>query len=221
VGRLWLTKALTRRSEQLSFKGEVAALETVQRSLCEIGATTELDVELTIAESLRRHDRISEAYDRLENALHRLSGLHSVERIEAALGELAIRKGALSRARRSFEVARDRAIENHLPARAAQQHVRLGLIALLEKSYGSARSELRSALQNWSDAGAFEPTEALVNELIEVGQRTLDESAWGAIEGIVRKVLSELGVDDDTLDEVAGLLLPQSGMTSSADADPA
>jgi tetratricopeptide (TPR) repeat protein len=178
-----LGQVLRQASELAAEARGVDEVERLQARLTELGEATPVDATLTVASALELAERYEEARERVTALLAEAPPERGID-LHQRLGRLAIQMGDTDTAETELGVALKLAHDRGAHRRAAQLEARLAAVAVARGNLVEAVRRAWQSVSEWQEAGAFEPANAVIEELRRLGTNGLGEVAGRAIEAL-------------------------------------
>ncbi len=163
--RLGLTRVLRRLARQQAAQGEVQEVKQLTERMTALGNVSRADVATTVASALERSGSRRQAREQIETAIAVAADDRERAKLHLRAGGLALAGDDLDGASTHFQAALEIARTSGARGQAGQAQVRMALIGIRRRDLVSAHEHLLAAARAWKDAGALDPTAALIGEL--------------------------------------------------------
>jgi tetratricopeptide (TPR) repeat protein len=160
-----LTKVLKRQTEERATAGDVSAVQHIQDRLRTLGDVTPAQSTIAVASAFEHAGRYSDARQALEVGILTARTETDRDELHQRAGGLALAENKTDIAAHHFGTALESAKERGDHGRVGQLEIRLALLNLRERDRPAAVVHLVAAVRAWRDAGALDPTAALLEEL--------------------------------------------------------
>ncbi len=167
-----LTQTLTQASEQAARDHDIAAVQTLQEQLRELGTVDAVDTALAEASALELVGDPKAAREYLQDVAPAASVDPLGDELHERLGELALASGDAAAAADEFAQALALASRQHDARRIAQIEARCAVAAIVQCDANQVAGHVRAAVEHWTEAGSLEPTRTLRSEMRAVIRRT-------------------------------------------------